>query len=538
MLVDGASDTATNLSRASGKATSFTMLGFILLLMASPLRAAPSSLGPLQEDETDELPTFDMTLEGDIMTRNASDPSFANAHLANPEMLWPGGVIEYAFYRTFPSEHRTAMKQAMSLITSRSPCVTFVPATEETINFVVITTGPNCSSEIGMRGKKQLLWMNAGCFENGLIIPVHELLHVAGFIHEHTRPDRDDYIEINHENIEPEMRPEFKIRPHGDADFGIKGSVNAEHSPYDVASVTHYGPTHGSKNGEEVIRFRHELPNTTWHEPTPDDPLSLIDQVELSMAYKCEEQMNHTTLLRYIHQNRNHNSLKMNTMGALIEELKEEEEKMEVAVAKGIVDARNLIDEKMEQEEEKMRAAVAKGIADARSYTNTKIDDAKADVKSYTNSEIVGAKAYTNTEVATATKAANSYTNTKVATATKAAKAYTNTKVATATKEANRYTNTKIDDAKADVKSYTNSEIVGAKAYTNTKVATATKAANSYTNTKVYTATHAANSYTNRKVATEKGVLTRFFNSKIVQAKSDLSLFCKWFGWNVYVNCA
>ena len=48
MLVDGASDTATNLSRVSDKATSFTMLGFILLLMASPLRAAPSSLGPLQ----------------------------------------------------------------------------------------------------------------------------------------------------------------------------------------------------------------------------------------------------------------------------------------------------------------------------------------------------------------------------------------------------------------------------------------------------------------------------------------------------------
>ena len=44
-------------------------------------------------------------------------------------------------------------------------------------------------------------------------------------------PDRDDFIEINEENIEPEMRPNFLKRPHGDADFGIKGSVNTEHSP-------------------------------------------------------------------------------------------------------------------------------------------------------------------------------------------------------------------------------------------------------------------------------------------------------------------
>ena len=108
-------------------ATSFTMfIVFTLLMLPSPLRAAPNSLSIIQvcheihflsttdvsldfqilyqEDETDELPTFDMTFEGDIVRRssNASDPSRANAHLANPKMLWPRGVIEYKFYWTFP----------------------------------------------------------------------------------------------------------------------------------------------------------------------------------------------------------------------------------------------------------------------------------------------------------------------------------------------------------------------------------------------------------------------------------------------------
>ena len=33
--------------------------------------------------------------------------------------------------------------------------------------------------------------------------PVHELVHTLGFVHEHTRPDRDDFISINYDNIEP-----------------------------------------------------------------------------------------------------------------------------------------------------------------------------------------------------------------------------------------------------------------------------------------------------------------------------------------------
>ena len=40
-----------------------------------------------------------------------------------------------------------------------------------------------------------------------------------------------------------------------------------------------------------------------------------ISQVELSMTYNCEDLLSRQTLLRYIHQNRNHNSMKINTVG-------------------------------------------------------------------------------------------------------------------------------------------------------------------------------------------------------------------------------
>ena len=39
--------------------------------------------------------------------------------------------------------------------------------------------------------------LNTGCFCSGKRTPTHELLHTLGFWHEHQRPDRDKYIEVD-----------------------------------------------------------------------------------------------------------------------------------------------------------------------------------------------------------------------------------------------------------------------------------------------------------------------------------------------------
>ena len=43
--------------------------------------------------------------------------------------------------------------------------------------------------------------INSGCFSSHTI--QHELLHVLGFFHEESRPDRDDYLQINLDNVDP-----------------------------------------------------------------------------------------------------------------------------------------------------------------------------------------------------------------------------------------------------------------------------------------------------------------------------------------------
>ena len=42
--------------------------------------------------------------EGDILVGSSdlTNPDTLSAVLANPDMLWPSGVVEYKFWRTFP----------------------------------------------------------------------------------------------------------------------------------------------------------------------------------------------------------------------------------------------------------------------------------------------------------------------------------------------------------------------------------------------------------------------------------------------------
>ena len=51
------------------------------------------------------------------------------------------------------------------------------------------------------------------------------------------RPDRDDFIRINEENMNPLMSNDFVKREHGDANYFATGSVDSGHTPYDVSSA-------------------------------------------------------------------------------------------------------------------------------------------------------------------------------------------------------------------------------------------------------------------------------------------------------------
>jgi hypothetical protein len=62
---------------------------------------------------------------------------------------------------------------------------------------------------------------------------MHEVGHSLGFFHEHSRPDRDDFVEIVRNNIAPFRELNFEK-------YSESEIVNFD-IPYDLASDMHYG---------------------------------------------------------------------------------------------------------------------------------------------------------------------------------------------------------------------------------------------------------------------------------------------------------
>ena len=53
----------------------------------------------------------------------------------------------------------------------------------------------------GFQGDVHTLKLGKGCVDKGTVI--HELMHAIGFEHEHQRPDRDQYVTIHTDNVQP-----------------------------------------------------------------------------------------------------------------------------------------------------------------------------------------------------------------------------------------------------------------------------------------------------------------------------------------------
>ncbi|KAM9456037.1 bone morphogenetic protein 1b isoform 1-T1 [Clarias gariepinus] len=152
------------------------------------------------------------------------------AATAKIERIWPDGVIPYIISANFSGSQRAIFKQAMRHW-ERHVCVTFVERTTED-SYIIFTYRPcGCCSYVGRRGDgPQAISIGKNCDKFGIV--VHELGHVIGFWHEHTRPDRDTHVSIIRENIQPGQEYNFlKMEP---------DEVNSLGETYDFDSIMHY----------------------------------------------------------------------------------------------------------------------------------------------------------------------------------------------------------------------------------------------------------------------------------------------------------
>lgn len=185
------------------------------------------------------------------------------------------------FYFRAAEDHAKQIEKATRVLENVT-CLRFVKHSDEN-DYITFTGDTNhCSSKVGRRGGEQFIELvNATVGEDcfGLQTILHEILHSLGFYHAHRRSDRDNYLKIVWENVDPDWKYKLEKRkdPEQLTDFGVG---------WDPDSIMHYGKEAYSKNGENTIE--------TIDEKLIDrigqrDQLSEKDIERVRKMYKCDE---------------------------------------------------------------------------------------------------------------------------------------------------------------------------------------------------------------------------------------------------------
>lgn len=162
----------------------------------------------------------------------------------------------------------------MREIESRS-CIRFKERDDED-DFVILRSGSGCFSSVGKKGGMQTVSLGRGCANYGIIL--HELMHVIGFYHLHQRHDRDKYLDIHWENINPLYMSNFKL-------------LAPEHIPmdekFDYHSIMMYGDTSFSRDSESIT-MTPTFNGVRILDPAYKTGLSDIDVRSINRMYSCD----------------------------------------------------------------------------------------------------------------------------------------------------------------------------------------------------------------------------------------------------------
>ncbi|XP_012713830.2 high choriolytic enzyme 1 [Fundulus heteroclitus] len=221
---------------------------FILFLsmadvsMSAPVDSEYQNDESVDDSEIPPRPKEAVVLYGDIAepktsSRNA-DPCTAIG------CKWPksGRYVNVPYYISsdYSEYERNIILRGLQSF-SLSTCIRLVPWKSGDRDYIYIESKDGCWSYLGRQNGGQYVSLaKNGCLYQSTV--QHEVLHALGFNHEQVRSDRDTYVRILFENIEPGREFAFE-----------KKQTNNLGTPYDFNSVMEYRNDAFSKNGKPTI---------------------------------------------------------------------------------------------------------------------------------------------------------------------------------------------------------------------------------------------------------------------------------------------
>lgn len=154
---------------------------------------------------------------------------------ANIIPRWTNGIIFYKWANSNTANDNWRWRDAMTILESTTN-IRFVERTNQ-VNYVELFVTPNTGNHayLGMLGGRQPAVIDF--WDNTKRAPLHELCHTIGLIHEQCRSDRDQYIDIIWDNIQPSKQPQFEIYNNG-----VGHILGQRYEDFDFGSIMLYTP--------------------------------------------------------------------------------------------------------------------------------------------------------------------------------------------------------------------------------------------------------------------------------------------------------
>jgi len=189
---------------------------------------------------------------------NAEDKN-RNA-LQSPLQRWPNRTIYYRVSPELTEDESNNVREALQVFNEQT-CVRFLDYDEQTFKparYVEYKRSPDmCGTQVGYNplvpmGAHDVVLAPYCLARTGVI--QHETLHVLGLYHEQSRPDRNQYVKIEYDNIPQKYWSQFSSYP--------EIYTTTYNVPYDYESIMHYSqyafakdpskPSIRAKNGNDI----------------------------------------------------------------------------------------------------------------------------------------------------------------------------------------------------------------------------------------------------------------------------------------------
>jgi len=146
---------------------------------------------------------------GDVLLGKLTKPLPSKTAQYKPKnpLLWPTADIPFAIDPDCPNAD--LIMASLQYFNENTP-IRFVQIQNQKDGIVFVRGDSNCYSYLGHVGRIQPVFLSDKCGEREIL---HEVMHALGFIHEQSRTDRNQYVEIEWDNIQPDFQLQFLKAP-------------------------------------------------------------------------------------------------------------------------------------------------------------------------------------------------------------------------------------------------------------------------------------------------------------------------------------